>query len=98
MTETKYIDIPEEPQWGGYTLDEIRYRRALTMARIQIEKERIGMGARQIYAAKMNRMPGVKGSGIVSKMMSALTMADYAVIGIKLVRKLSSIYKSSKRD
>jgi len=98
MTEHRYIDIPEDPQWSGYTLDEIRYRRALTLTRIQIEKERINIGARQIYSTKMTNIPGIKGSGIVSKMMSALTMADYAVIGIRLMRKISSIYKSSKRD
>lgn len=98
MTDNRYIDIPDDPQWSGYTLDEIRYRRALILARIEIEKERIGMGAREIYSSKLTRMPGVRGSGIISRLLSALTMADYAVIGIKLIRKISAIYRSSKRN
>lgn len=98
MNERNYLPSTDGPQWSGYTLDELRYHRALTLARIEIEKERITIGARQIYSSKMGQIPGMRGSGIISKLLSALTIADYAVIGIKVIRKLSAIYRSSRRE
>lgn len=98
MTENKYLPPHDEPEWGGYTLDELRYHRALTLARIEIEKERITMSARQMYSNQMGHMPGMRGSGVISKLLSALTIADYAVIGIKIMRKLSAIYRSSRKE
>lgn len=40
MSATKILPH-EKPEWNGYTLDELRYMRAYTAARLEINRDRM---------------------------------------------------------
>lgn len=68
-------------QWKGYTLDEIRYARAFTAARMQINQERLAQRYRQI--SRQGFIPATK-SGIIAKVIGAFSYLDMAVIAWKI--------------
>lgn len=74
-------------KWRGYTLDELRYRRALTSVAVEIEKDRM---ARALSGAVPNVLRGGRGSRrfMLSKIFGALSYMDYLVLGWRLLRKL----------
>ena len=97
MAKTE-IDIRKrtpETEWSGYTLDELRYQRALTTARIEISKELLMMQATQLYKGKLPPHPNK--SGMFSRMFSALNMFDYAILAIRIGHKLTGMFRSFKR-
>lgn len=94
MTKTE-IDIRKrtpETEWSGYTLEELRYQRALTTARIEISRELLMLQATQLYKGKMLPHPGR--GGIFSRMLSTLSIFDYAILAIRIGHKLTSAFRS----
>ncbi len=97
MAKTE-IDIRKrtpETEWSGYTLDELRYQRALTTARIEISKELLMMQASQLYKGKLPPRPGK--SSMLGRMLSALSMFDYAILAIRVGQKLTGMFRSFRR-
>ena len=79
--------------WSGYSIDDIEYERALTLARIQVEKERMG------YAVGRVREGNVMLSGSVfSRLLGALNYADYFVLLMQLYKKLSPLFRHKKQN
>jgi hypothetical protein len=76
-------------KWHGYTLDELRYQRAVTTIQIEIEKSLLN---RNISNFKRSAWPRAV-SGIASGIFSAITIADYAVIGSRVIRRLLIFYR-----
>ena len=79
-----------EVEWDGQTLDEIRYARALTNARIDICREMIAARANAIY---QGRSAGTGGKTMVGRMLGALNWIDYGLIAMRLSTKLSGIFR-----
>lgn len=79
----------EEDGWKGYTLDELRYQRAVALARIEMEREKMAVKA---YDLRQN-MPVVGRSGLMGKIMGSLSYVDYIVLAFKLTRSLSRIFR-----
>ncbi|MCC8176165.1 MAG: hypothetical protein LUC85_07830 [Bacteroidales bacterium] len=81
-------------KWKGYTIDELRYRQALTAVAIEVEKDRL--------AAQAGRyIPGVGGSklttgSVLSKIWGALSYVDYAVIAFTVLRKFMGFRRKLK--
>lgn len=76
-------------KWRGYTLDELRYRRALTSVAIEIEKERL---TRTVSGIVPNALKGRSpGRFMVSKLFGALSYMDYMVLGWRLLRRLKKL-------
>ncbi len=84
--------MTNEP-WKGYSLDELRYRIAVSTTRKEIEIERIKSGFRMM--TQENSVSGV-GFDILKRMVGALNILDYAVIAFKLGLKLRRIYRKLK--
>ncbi len=75
--------------WRGYTLDELRYRQALTEVAIDIEKDRI---SHSISDAVPNAIKsGSRGSSMISKALGALSYVDYAVLGWRLIKMIRGL-------
>lgn len=68
--------------WSGYTLDEMRYMRAYTVARLEINRERL----QQNLAGLKSFAPGSK-SGIVGKILGTLSYLDIAMITFRIGSK-----------
>ncbi len=91
MKKTK---TPEENlEWNGYTIDELRYKRALTTARLDIQKERL---LNQVNAVK-GSFGMLEGRGIVGKMLRSLNYIDYAVLAFQAVGRIRALLVSRKR-
>lgn len=67
-----------ETEWPGMTLDELRYQRALTLARIEIAKELIMIQGNQLYHGKIAG-PSQR-RGVLGRMLSTLSIVDYAML------------------
>lgn len=90
MSETKTKKYPHESEnWNGYTLEELRYLRAYTAARIEINKERI----RQSFSSAQT-VPMLRAEGIMGKVIGSLSYVDLAVMAYKIG---SRVFKTIRR-
>ena len=78
--------------WSGYTMEEIAYQRAVTLARIEITKERMGMDVERIKKGNVF----LSGSWF-RRIMKVVDYTDVFVIGTSLWRKLSPIFSKKKK-
>ena len=87
MKDEKNYDVTMEEvkPWRGYTLEEIRYQRVLTLARIEMEKVKL-MNAYQtaIHGDRAHKTP----TGILGRMFGALNYFDYGLIAYRLGRQV----------
>lgn len=91
--EQKKLKPHDEPGWKGYTLDELRYQKAVAMIRLEMEKEKISAG----FSQMKNGMPMMSTGGIAGKIMGSLNYLDYALIAYKSVTKITSMVRKMKR-
>lgn len=76
-------------KWRGYTLDELRYRRALTEVAIEIEKGRM---ARAVSGSVPDVLKGrSSGRFMLSRLLGALSYMDYMVLAWRLLRKIKRL-------
>lgn len=78
-------------RWQGYTLNELQAQKAINDARIMVQKLAL---EHQFNSLKTRRE---RGQGMFSRMLSALTYVDYAVLGVTLVRRIASIVSRFKK-
>lgn len=83
--------LPHNPDsWKGYTLDEIRYKRAVNILKMEVTRERMA-----------SKKPGSSGSGsfygsLLTRVFKSLSMAEYAFFffkGIKQAEKLVRLFR-----
>ena len=74
-----------DASWKGYTLDELQYRRAVTLTRIEIQK---GKMFQQVQSAGINGDFSTKGiTGVLmKKFFGNMSIVDYVFIGFKVAR------------
>ena len=82
-----------DPAWKGYDMDELRYRRAFVIARMEIEKERMSVAARNLYGGTMRQTQ----TGIMSKVLGSLNYIDYGVLAYRLGKRVFSLFRSLRR-
>ncbi len=75
-----------QPQWKGYTIDELRRRRAKALIKRELARVKLSseMSALQQRASRH----GVRGLLFNNKEVARLNKADYAFLGFKAVRML----------
>lgn len=88
MNELKQEEMLFPKKWKGYTLDELRYRRALTSVAIEIEKDRL---QRTFAGVLPSAEKTQKGTSIISKALGALSYVDYAILGWRLFKTLKKL-------
>ena len=86
--------IANNEQWKGSTLDELRYRRALVGARVEIEKYRLNALTEQ-YRRMPQRLTG--STSLVGRVMGAFSYAEYAILGFKLIKRVSKLMRGRRR-
>lgn len=80
--------------WNGYTLDELRYQRALTSARLEIEKEKLMQGINSMRSG----LPSFSsGNSILAKIAGSLNYIDYAVLAFRLFKTVSKAVRGFRR-
>lgn len=93
MSNTKPLPHHTD-NWTGYTLDELRYMRAYTAARIEINSERIHQRLAQI--SKTGKK-GFTPSGLLGRVMGALSFVDIAILAWKVSSKSFRLFRGFKR-
>lgn len=91
MSTTK--ELPhEKPEWTGYTLDEIRYMRAYTAARIEISRDRL----KRNFTGLQKANP-VRSGGMLGKLLGTLSYLDIALVTFRLGRKALKVMRWVRR-
>lgn len=81
--------------WKGYSIDELRYMRAYTAARIEINRDRL---TSRVAAIKKNGLTGAAGTGsMIGKMFSAVGYFDLALMGWKMSRRVLKTFRLFRR-
>lgn len=93
MKSTYNLRKPEA-EWDGLTLDEIRYARALTRARIDISKEMISA---RTNALMNGRAAGTENKTMLGRMLGALSWMDYGLIALRIGSKLSGLFRRRRK-
>lgn len=88
-SDSPHTDI----EWKGLTLDEIRMRRALVQARMEIQKYKMSGMVQSVR----ERSPLFGGdSSLFSRLAGAVSFAEYAFVAVKLFKVVSSIFRKRK--
>ena len=77
----------------GYTIEDIRYARAYTAARMELNRERLTARARDMQ--KNGLKPGVS-KGMLGKMLGAFSYIDIALLTWRVGRKLFRVTRAIK--
>lgn len=91
----KKVLIEETEEWGGYTIEEMKYHRALAYTKKEIEKDRIRVRANILFTQTVSS--GGIGNARLGKITGKMSVLDYILIGFRLSRKAVTIYKSIKK-
>ena len=83
-----------DPQWAGYTLEELQYQRAYTAARLEIHKQRLMLN----YHNMTRNMNPLKGrGGLVGKIFSSMSLLDYGLMAFKIGRSVYGLVKRRRK-
>lgn len=95
------VKVPESGDFKGYTMEELRYQRALLLIKREFVKEKALKEVKKIkeQIPLINGSEGhsSKGSGLLGKMMKSLSFIDYVLLGfqaIRIGRKFTSKFKT----
>lgn len=80
---------PAKSKWRGYSLDELRYHKALTLVRMEVQKERI-LATKQ--EAMTTAVPHNFIGAIWRKFTANPSIAKYAMMGLKAFSIGRTIY------
>lgn len=91
-------EAPEEKKFRGYTLNEIRYQRALAALQREFAKEKIFTQAnrirkRGVFGTGDKQGVMAKAGGIASKVLTGFNYVDYAMIGFSAFTTLRKVFK-----
>lgn len=87
--QTKKLLPHQKENWQGYTLDELRYMRAYSAARIEINRERLNA---RIGAIQKHGLGGSSRS-IMGKVLGAFNYFDIGLIAWQIGSK---VFKAAK--
>ncbi len=89
-----YKSYPHEhPEWGGYTLEELRFQRAVNTARLEIQKERL-----IAYFRGVQSSAGLANtSGWFGRIFNSFSYFEYGIMAFRLVRRAFSTFKKFRK-
>lgn len=79
-------------EWQGYTYEQLVYERALALARIEMEKERASAESERVRRGNF-----MLSRSLFSRLVSALSYADFLVIGVRMWRKLAPLFSKKSK-
>ena len=84
--------------WKGYSYEELRYQRALTAIRCELEKDKLKASIDSIKQGGFPLLFGGNGNRLLPKILGALDIADYSLIAFKLCRRLYKLFGRKKQN
>ncbi len=100
-TETAEQVLDEKPDFKGYNLDDIRYRRAVLALKKEFARQKVAEDVYNIRNWRPFEQSGKgkktsKALGMAKKLMGGLNYLDYAMLGFSVfssVRKVLGFFK-----
>ena len=86
----------ENVNWKGYSIDELRYQRALATIKCELEKDKLKSAFATIKQGGLPMAFGGNRSGLLSRVLGALDIADYSLIAFKLGRRIYKLFNRKK--
>lgn len=102
MTDNNNPQIPQltagdkaAKQWNGYTLEELKLKRAMALVRAQVGKEKLGI----LFDGTKERVAdnGLRGLLFNDSTINNLRTADYLLMGFKLANSMFKFWRKNKR-
>lgn len=84
----------EAVEWKGYTMDELKYARAYTAARIELNKSRL---ITRVSQMRQSDMRPAMSRGIIGKMLGAFSYIDLAMLAWKIGKKVFRVSRLVRR-
>ena len=84
----------DSKSWKGFTLEDIRYRRAINTVKMEIEKERLMSETTQLVG---NTTQGLFTSATVRKLFSGFSYLDYGVLASQVFRQIQKVFRLFRR-
>lgn len=87
-----------DTSWRGYTLEELRYKRAETMARTEIEKYRLSLATERVKEST----PLLGGSGgggmlgLLSRSGSWISYLEYGLMAYRLFKRITPLFRKKR--
>ncbi len=94
MTSKRKALPHETESWNGYTLDELRYQRAYTSARMEIQRAELQRNISNFSLTGSGTNPN---GGILGKMFNSLGYIDIGIFAFKMGRRIFKIFRRLKR-
>lgn len=85
---------PDATSWGGMSLDDLRFQRALNHARREIVGAQLHQLGKELSGGQILKTTG---SGIVSRLLSTLNYFDYAVLAFNIISKVRRVWPRKSR-
>ena len=86
-------ELPHEKEaWNGYTLDELRYMRAYTAARLEINRDRL----RRNFG-NVKKLGPASSTGLLGKVLGTLSYLDIALVTFRIGSKAFKAMRCLKR-
>lgn len=82
-------------RWGGYSLSELQGQRTMVNARIMIERHRLDTSVASLRNALT---PGPGRKSIATRMLKALDVMDWLMLGLGLYRRLAPIFERHRKS
>lgn len=79
-------------EWNGYTLSQLEYKRALTLARIEMQKEQFATDYSRVRMGNFSMEP----SGF-TRALGVMNYLDYAIMAFKVIKKIVPLFRRNKR-
>lgn len=102
---TQTVESTDDKPFKGYTIEELKYRRAMMALRKEFAKEQIQKSIIQILPKKKQDNLPILGSkfalarSVASKVFSNLNLLDYAMVGMSIfgtAKKAYNLFKKKK--
>lgn len=98
------IQSQEAPDFRGYTMEELKHQRALTLIKREFLKQK-AMNDVDAFKSRLpfNRnspMGNINAKGLLGKVMKGLSYADYLMLGFSIFsagRKIFSLFHKRRR-
>lgn len=96
---------PREEEFKGYTLNELRYQRALLLLKKEFLKEKATEQLKDVrenipFLNGHSGISKISSKGVLGKVMKGLSFADYLMIGFSLFnsgRRFVSLFRKKKK-
>jgi hypothetical protein len=96
MEKIQNINVdPSQNEWKGYTLDELRYRRALSLVKREIGRNQLMNSVNDVKTRVSDN--GIRGLMANNSLMKKMKLTDYVLLGFKLSNVFYKLWRRNKR-